>query len=63
MSTTTNLFGPLGELEGKISDTGPVKEWIRAVCPMCSKEYLHTAVFKPKTCGMLECARKLRDQK
>lgn len=59
---SNNFFGQPGELEGRISDSGPVREWRRAICPICDKEYLYAPLYKPKTCQALDCARRLRDR-
>jgi len=36
----------------------PMLNWLKAVCPVCSKEYGYFACSpdeKPKTCGRFEC--------
>jgi len=31
------------------------REWLKAFCPFCGKEYEYLPDYKPKTCGMFEC--------
>lgn len=61
--STDFTYGTPGELEGQISEAGPVREWIRATCPVCGREYLHVAAYRPETCMTIECTLKLREMK
>jgi endogenous inhibitor of DNA gyrase (YacG/DUF329 family) len=33
------------------------KEWLKATCPVCGKEYEYRSDFKPSTCGQFECLK------
>jgi len=42
-------------------DTLRREQWRKAVCPICSREFLHLAAYKPSSCQELACALKARE--
>lgn len=52
-----------GELEGIITDTGPVRRWIKAICRICGGEYIHLPSYRPETCQRLECSLKAKGER
>ena len=39
-----------GRMESK-----PRLQWLKAMCPICGKEYEYLPTYKPKTCGKFTC--------
>ncbi len=30
-------------------------DFLRAICPICNKQYVYMSAFKPVTCGKYDC--------